>query len=114
MANFIPPANGASQGNYFLKKIPKITVFEAKTGLQKLRRQPKLQNFLKWFPFLNSCGIKLKILEKRFRGLVHNSRNIADLATSLLASLAGDKKMRLCLYMSPPATFTVFPVHSIL
>ena len=45
MANFIPPANGASQGNYFLAKIPKIDVFEAKAGLQKLRRQPKLQTF---------------------------------------------------------------------
>ena len=32
VANFIPPANGASQGNYFLAKIPKMAVFEAKTG----------------------------------------------------------------------------------
>ena len=32
MANFIPPANGASQGNYFLSKIPKMAVFEAKMG----------------------------------------------------------------------------------
>ena len=32
MANFIPPVNGASQGNYFLAKVPKIAVFEAKTG----------------------------------------------------------------------------------
>ena len=45
MANFIPPANGMSQGNYFLAKIPKMAVFEAKTGLQKLRQQPNLQTF---------------------------------------------------------------------
>ena len=45
MANFIPPANGASQGNYFLAKIPKRAVFEAKMGLQKLQGQPKLQTF---------------------------------------------------------------------
>ena len=38
VANFIPPANGASQGNYFLPKnvIPKITVFDAIMGLQNL------------------------------------------------------------------------------
>ena len=52
VANFIPPVNGASQGNYFLAKVPKMAVveakmavFEAKTGLQKLWRQPKLQTF---------------------------------------------------------------------
>ena len=44
-ANFIPPANGVSQSNYFLAKIPKMGVFESKTGLQNLRRQPKLQTF---------------------------------------------------------------------
>ena len=32
VANFTPPANGASQGYYFLAKIPKMAVFEAKTG----------------------------------------------------------------------------------
>ena len=32
VANFIPPANGASRGNYFQAKIPKMAVFEAKTG----------------------------------------------------------------------------------
>ena len=45
VANFIPPANGSSPGNYFLATIPKMAVFEAKMGLQKLRRQPKLQTF---------------------------------------------------------------------
>ena len=30
-----PPANGASQGNYFLPKNHKLAVFEEKTGLQK-------------------------------------------------------------------------------
>ena len=29
MANFKPPANGASQGNFFQAKIPKMAVFEA-------------------------------------------------------------------------------------
>ena len=32
VANFIPPANGESQGNYFQAKIPKIAVFDAKKG----------------------------------------------------------------------------------
>ena len=32
VANFIPPANGASQGNIFQANIPKMAVFEAKTG----------------------------------------------------------------------------------
>ena len=32
VANFVPPVNGASQGSYFLAKIPKMAVFEAKTG----------------------------------------------------------------------------------
>ena len=48
-ANFIPLANGASQGNYFQAKIQKMAVFEAKTGYQKLRWHPNLQFFLKWF-----------------------------------------------------------------
>ena len=30
VANFIPPANGASQGNYFLPKSHKLAVFEEK------------------------------------------------------------------------------------
>ena len=46
VSNFIPPANGASQGNYFQANIPKMAVFEAKTGKQKLRRHPNLQTFL--------------------------------------------------------------------
>ena len=29
MANFIPPANGASQGNFFQAKIPKMAVYFA-------------------------------------------------------------------------------------
>ena len=49
VANFIPPANGASQGNYFLAKIPKMDVFEAKTGKQELGRQPNLQTFFELF-----------------------------------------------------------------
>ena len=41
VANFIPPGNGASQGNYFLPKShklvngSKLAVFEAKMCLQK-------------------------------------------------------------------------------
>ena len=38
-------ANGASQGNYFQAKIPKMAVFEAKTGLQNLQRHPNVQTF---------------------------------------------------------------------
>ena len=34
-ANFIPPANGASQGYYFLPKSHKLVIFEAKMSLQK-------------------------------------------------------------------------------
>ena len=62
MANFIPPANGASQGNYFPPKMRfqpktpkfkekghKLAVFEAKTGLQKQLWQPNLQTFFIWF-----------------------------------------------------------------
>ena len=30
MANFIPPANGASQGNYFLANIPKMAFLRQK------------------------------------------------------------------------------------
>ena len=44
---FQPPANGASQGNYFQAKIPKMAFFKAKTGLQKLQRHPNVQTFLK-------------------------------------------------------------------
>ena len=32
VGNFIPPANGASLGNYFQAKIKKMAVIEAKTG----------------------------------------------------------------------------------
>ena len=47
-ANFILPANGASQDNYFLPKNHKLAVFEEKTkttGFQKQLWQPKLQTF---------------------------------------------------------------------
>ena len=52
MANFIPLANGASQGKYFLPKSHKLAVFEEKTGLQKQLWQPKMQTFFSngfWF-----------------------------------------------------------------
>ena len=32
VANFIPLTNGASQGNFFQARIPKMAVFDAKTG----------------------------------------------------------------------------------
>ena len=79
MANFIPPANGASQGNYFLAKIPKMAVFEAKRVNKNYGGTQTCKLFLKWFPFLNSRGMKLKILEKRFWGLAHDNSTIADL-----------------------------------
>ena len=49
VANFIPPANGASQGNYFQAKIQKTAVFETKRGLQKLRRHTNMQTFFELF-----------------------------------------------------------------
>ena len=52
MANFLPPANGASQGNYFLPKSHKLAVFEEKkNGLPKQLWQKKLQTFSNgiWF-----------------------------------------------------------------
>ena len=63
MANFIPPANGASQGNYFQAKISKMAVFEAKTGLQKLRRHPIVQTFFEMvsiFEFMRDEAKKFK------------------------------------------------------
>ena len=45
VANFILPANGASQGNYLLPQMHKLAVFEEKTGFQKQLWQPKLQTF---------------------------------------------------------------------
>ena len=45
MANFIPPAKEASQGNnYFPTKSHKLAVFEAKMSLQKELWQPNVQN----------------------------------------------------------------------
>ena len=58
VANFIPPANGAGQGNYFLPKNHKLAVLEEKKGFQKQRWQPKLQTFLNsfWFWFDERSG----------------------------------------------------------
>ena len=50
MANFIPPANGASQGTYFLPKSHKLAVFEKK--LTKTVLAAKVANFFAngfWF-----------------------------------------------------------------
>ena len=46
-----PPANGASQGNYFLQDSHKLAVFEEKTGL-KTALAAKCANFFSigfWF-----------------------------------------------------------------
>ena len=48
----MPPANGASKGNYFQAK---MAVFEAKTGLTKTAAAPKRAKlFCNGFPLLNS------------------------------------------------------------
>ena len=52
MANCIPPANGASQGNYFLPKSNKLVVLEEKTALAAKRA-----NFISivfWFWLINA------------------------------------------------------------
>ena len=49
LANFIPPGNGASQGNYFLSKSHKSAISEAKMGFQKQLWQPNVQNVLCFF-----------------------------------------------------------------
>ena len=43
LTNFIPPANGASQGNYFLPKSHKSAVFEKR--LRKTALAVKVANF---------------------------------------------------------------------
>ena len=70
MANFKPLANGASQGNYFLAKIQKMAVFDAKTGLQKLQRQPKLQTF---FDMVSIFEL-VRDEAKNFRNMVSGAR----------------------------------------
>ena len=45
VANFITPANGVSQGNYFLPKSQKLAVFESKMSLQKTALAAKVANF---------------------------------------------------------------------
>ena len=47
-ANFIPPANGASQGNYFLPKSHKLAVFEEKTALAAKPANFSLIGFWLW------------------------------------------------------------------
>ena len=66
MANFVPPANGASQGNYFLAKIPLEKWFR---GLAHNKRI--IANLTR----VCVCGFFLQV----------------KFTTSLLASLAGDK-----------------------
>ena len=53
VANFIPPVNGASQGNYFLPKSHKLAVYEErKKRLSKTALAAKVANFFSngfWF-----------------------------------------------------------------
>ena len=45
MANFIPPANGASQGSYNLPKSHKLAVFKEKNRLTKTALAAKRAKF---------------------------------------------------------------------
>ena len=54
-------ANGASQGNYFL---PKMAVFDAKMGLQKLLWQPKLQTFFEMVFIFEFMRVEAKNFRK--------------------------------------------------
>ena len=65
MANFIPPVNGASQGNYFQAKIPKMALRNRETDRQTYSLTP----------YTGGCVFFLSL----------------KFATSLLALLAGDK-----------------------
>ena len=62
VANFIPPANGGSQGNYFLAKIPKMAVFEAKMqkGLTETAAAPKPANFFKMVSIFEFMRLEAK------------------------------------------------------
>ena len=44
-----PPANGASQGNYFFTKTNKLVVFEEKNILTKTTLAAKPHTFFDWF-----------------------------------------------------------------
>ena len=79
MANFILPANGMSQGNYFLAIIPKMAVFDSKMGLLKLRRQPNLQTFFEMVSIFEFKRDEAKNFRKQFWGLAHKTRIIANL-----------------------------------
>ena len=82
MANFIPPANGASQGNYFQAKIPKMAVFEAKMGSQKLQRHPNVQTFFEMvliFLFMTDEAKKFRktVLAARARQKIYTKKNFS-------------------------------------
>ena len=49
MANFIPPANLASQDNYFLPKSQKLAVFEEKQAYKNSSGSQSCKLFSKWF-----------------------------------------------------------------
>ena len=81
MANFIPPANGTSQGNYFLPKSHKLAVLEEKN--KKQLWQLKVQAFFNGFWFW--------LDEKSNKDRQTNSGFFLSVkfTTSLLTSLAG-------------------------
>ena len=62
MANFITPANGVSQGNYFLPKSQKLAVFEKR--LTKTALAAKVANFFSngfwfWLDERSIIGVKV-------------------------------------------------------
>ena len=94
MANFIPPANGVSKGNYFLPKSHKLTVFEEKTGYQKQLWQPNVQTFFSPFCSASPEIIGVKVDHRQTNSLTPYTGVCGffisvKFATSLLASLAG-------------------------
>ena len=49
VANFIPPANGASQGDYFLTKNKKLAALKQKNSLTKTALAANSAIFFTWF-----------------------------------------------------------------
>ena len=84
MANFIPPANGVSQGNYFQAKIPKMAVFAAKTGQKKLQRHPNMQTFFEIVLIFLFMRDEAKKFRKTGSAAVHVKRIMSCFLKSML------------------------------
>ena len=56
-----------------------MAVFEAKTGLQKLRRQRKMQTFFDMVSIFEFMSDEAKNFRKWLQGLAHDKRIIANL-----------------------------------